>query len=153
MSLVGRIYLGMHSVVDIVGGLAFGMVILAFWLTVHPKIDEFVVSGQSGMCFLLVIHYFTYCMTSIQHQHFRIHILLASVTFCTGSTWAEKNIVAKSITSNFRDTLSIPDSLKSLEAPKAVSIKWPIRSPSLSLLLVISSADELCNRGYTFPSF
>ncbi|KAH7512321.1 hypothetical protein FEM48_Zijuj12G0081000 [Ziziphus jujuba var. spinosa] len=89
---LGRIYLGMHSVVDIVGGLAFGMVILAFWLTVHPKIDEFVVSGQSGMCFLLVIHYFTY---------------------------SEKNIVAKSITSNFRDTLSIPDSLKSLEAPKA----------------------------------
>ncbi|XP_015898899.1 lipid phosphate phosphatase delta [Ziziphus jujuba] len=48
---LGRIYLGMHSVVDIVGGLAFGMVILAFWLTVHPKIDEFVVSGQSVTTF------------------------------------------------------------------------------------------------------
>lgn len=85
MSLVGRIYLGMHSVVDIIGGLAFGMVVLAFWLTVHAKIDEFVVSGQNGM-YLLVFHYFTYRMTSIQYEHFRIHILLASLSFCTGRT-------------------------------------------------------------------
>ena len=49
MSLVGRMYLGMHSLVDVIGGLAFGLVILAFWLTVHAKIDKFVVLGQNGM--------------------------------------------------------------------------------------------------------
>ena len=38
--MVGRIYLGMHSLVDIIGGLAVGWVILAFWLTVHEYIDH-----------------------------------------------------------------------------------------------------------------
>lgn len=38
----------MHSLIDIIGGLAFGIAILAFWLTVHEYIDNFVVSGQNG---------------------------------------------------------------------------------------------------------
>ncbi|KAK6232338.1 hypothetical protein SCA6_002411 [Theobroma cacao] len=44
---VGRIYLGMHSLIDIIGGLAVGLVILAFWLTVHEYVDGFIVSGQN----------------------------------------------------------------------------------------------------------
>lgn len=48
--LVGRIYLGMHSLIDIIAGLAFGLAILAFWLTFHEYIDDFVVSGQNGTC-------------------------------------------------------------------------------------------------------
>lgn len=36
------------------------------------------------------------------------------------------------------------------EAPKAVSLKQSIRRPTLSLLLVISSAAELCNRAGPF---
>lgn len=43
----GRIYLGMHSLVDIIGGLAIGLVILAFWLTMHEYVDNFIVSGQN----------------------------------------------------------------------------------------------------------
>jgi membrane-associated phospholipid phosphatase len=39
----------MHSLVDIIGGLAVGLVILSFWLTVHQYVDIFVVSGQNGM--------------------------------------------------------------------------------------------------------
>ena len=46
--LLGRIYLGMHSLVDVIGGLAIGLVILAFWLTVHEHVDVFIVSGQNG---------------------------------------------------------------------------------------------------------
>ena len=38
----------MHSLVDIVGGLVFGLAILAFWLTVNEYIDSFIVSGQNG---------------------------------------------------------------------------------------------------------
>ena len=49
MLLLGRIYLGMHSLVDIISGLAFGLAILAFWLNVHEYIDNFIVSGQNGM--------------------------------------------------------------------------------------------------------
>ncbi|XP_052173193.1 lipid phosphate phosphatase delta [Diospyros lotus] len=47
----GRIYLGMHSLVDIVGGLVFGLAILAFWLTVNEYIDSFIVSGQNVTSF------------------------------------------------------------------------------------------------------
>ncbi|KAJ6743112.1 PHOSPHATIDIC ACID PHOSPHATASE TYPE 2/HALOPEROXIDASE-RELATED [Salix viminalis] len=44
---LGRIYLGMHSVIDIIAGLAVGFVILAFWLSVHNHVDSFIVSGQN----------------------------------------------------------------------------------------------------------
>ncbi|XP_050244563.1 disease resistance protein RUN1 isoform X4 [Quercus robur] len=37
----GRIYLGMHSLIDIIGGLGIGLVILAFWLTVHKHVRQF----------------------------------------------------------------------------------------------------------------
>lgn len=46
---IGRIYLGMHSVIDILAGLLFGLGILAFWLAVDEYIDSFVVSGQNGI--------------------------------------------------------------------------------------------------------
>ncbi|KAG5615793.1 hypothetical protein H5410_015617 [Solanum commersonii] len=45
---LGRIYLGMHSLIDIIAGLAFGLAILASWLSVHKYIDYFIVSGQNG---------------------------------------------------------------------------------------------------------
>lgn len=47
-SILGRVYLGMHSVVDIIGGLAFGLAILAFWIYVHEYIDSFIISGPNG---------------------------------------------------------------------------------------------------------
>ncbi|XP_043692200.1 lipid phosphate phosphatase delta-like [Telopea speciosissima] len=59
----GRIYLGMHSVVDVLGGLVLGLVILAFWLTVHEYLDSFIVSGQNvcsfwaALSFLLLFAY------------------------------------------------------------------------------------------------
>ncbi|XP_062004123.1 lipid phosphate phosphatase delta isoform X2 [Rosa rugosa] len=48
---LGRVYLGMHSPVDIIGGLAVGLLILSFWLTVHEYVDSFVVSGQNVTSF------------------------------------------------------------------------------------------------------
>lgn len=59
----GRIYLGMHSLIDVIGGLAIGLVILAFWLTVNEYVDSFVVSGQNvttfwgALSFLLLFAY------------------------------------------------------------------------------------------------
>lgn len=50
----------MHSLIDVISGLAMGLVILAFWLIVHEYVDNFVVSGQNGMytsCW--IIHYCT----------------------------------------------------------------------------------------------
>lgn len=56
--LVGRIYLGMHSVVDVIAGLAIGLVVLAVWLAVHEHVDNFIVSGQNGMnCILILLKF------------------------------------------------------------------------------------------------
>ncbi|KAK6941969.1 Phosphatidic acid phosphatase type 2/haloperoxidase [Dillenia turbinata] len=49
--IIGRIYLGMHSVIDVLGGLAMGLMILTFWLTVHTYIDDFIISGQNVTSF------------------------------------------------------------------------------------------------------
>lgn len=38
----------MHSPIDIIGGLALGLIILAFWLGVHNYVDDFIVAGQNG---------------------------------------------------------------------------------------------------------
>ncbi|KAJ7975955.1 lipid phosphate phosphatase delta [Quillaja saponaria] len=59
----GRIYLGMHSLVDVFGGLIIGLVILVFWLSVDEYLDNFVVSGQNvtsfwaALSFLLLFAY------------------------------------------------------------------------------------------------
>ena len=34
--------------INIIGALVIGLVILAFWLTVHEHVDNFIVSGQNG---------------------------------------------------------------------------------------------------------
>jgi len=46
--LIARIYLGMHSLTDVVAGIGFGLVILEFWIMVHGYIDDFIVNGQNG---------------------------------------------------------------------------------------------------------
>ncbi|KAH9674065.1 Lipid phosphate phosphatase delta [Citrus sinensis] len=53
----------MHSLVDIIAGLALGLAVLAFWLTVHEYVDNFIISGQnvlsfwSALSFLLLFAY------------------------------------------------------------------------------------------------
>ncbi|CAL5194392.1 unnamed protein product [Lathyrus oleraceus] len=60
---LGRIYLGMHSLIDVVAGLFIGLGILGLWLTVDEYIDSFVVSGQNvttfwaALSFLLLFAY------------------------------------------------------------------------------------------------
>ena len=58
--MLGRIYLGMHSLIDIIGGLGIGLVILAFWLTVHEHVDNFIVSGQNGKHTFFGIYIYIY---------------------------------------------------------------------------------------------
>ncbi|KAH9326741.1 hypothetical protein KI387_006919, partial [Taxus chinensis] len=48
---LGRIYLGMHTPIDVVGGAVLGTAILFFWLSVHESIDTFVISGKNVTSF------------------------------------------------------------------------------------------------------
>ncbi|GFY80732.1 phosphatidic acid phosphatase (PAP2) family protein [Actinidia rufa] len=73
---LGRIYLGMHSLVDIIGGLAFGMAVLAFWLRVHDYIDEFVVSGENVASFWAILSFlllFAYPTPEVPTPSFEYH--------------------------------------------------------------------------------
>ncbi|XP_071721023.1 lipid phosphate phosphatase delta-like [Rutidosis leptorrhynchoides] len=54
---LGRIYLGMHSVIDIFGGLVLGLTILALWLHVHNYIDSFVTLGQNVTSFWIAFSF------------------------------------------------------------------------------------------------
>ncbi|XP_060208175.1 lipid phosphate phosphatase delta [Lycium barbarum] len=73
---LGRIYLGMHSLIDIIGGLAFGLAILAFWLSVHKYVDDFIVSGQNVSSFWAVLSFlllFAYPIPELPTPSFEFH--------------------------------------------------------------------------------
>ncbi|KAL2535150.1 Lipid phosphate phosphatase delta [Abeliophyllum distichum] len=72
---VGRIYLGMHSLIDIIGGLALGLGILTFWLSVDKYIDDFVVSGQMVASFWATLSFlllFAYPTPGASNSKFRV---------------------------------------------------------------------------------
>jgi hypothetical protein len=62
LPFVGRIYLGMHSLIDVVAGLFIGLGILGLWLTVDEYIDGFVVSGKNG---IPLNEYFSTCCSLV----------------------------------------------------------------------------------------
>ncbi|PSS21111.1 Fatty acyl-CoA reductase [Actinidia chinensis var. chinensis] len=79
---LGRIYLGMHSLVDVYGGLAFGLAVLAFWLSIHDCIDEFVVSGENVASFWAILSFlllFAYPTPEVPTPSFEYHTALNSV--------------------------------------------------------------------------
>ncbi|XP_068643041.1 lipid phosphate phosphatase delta-like [Aristolochia californica] len=72
----GRIYLGMHSLVDIFSGLVMGLLILSFWLWVHDYIDNFIVSGQNVTSFwaaLSLLLLFAYPTPELPTPSFEYH--------------------------------------------------------------------------------
>ncbi|KAI9122244.1 hypothetical protein K1719_006933 [Acacia pycnantha] len=73
---LGRIYLGMHSLVDVLGGLLIGLGILAFWLAVYECIDSFVVSGQNVASFWAALSFlllFAYPTPELHTPSFEYH--------------------------------------------------------------------------------
>ncbi|KAK8937053.1 hypothetical protein KSP39_PZI012245 [Platanthera zijinensis] len=81
---IGRIYLGMHSFIDVVAGITMGILVLAFWLMVHGKIDNFITSGQNvtsfwaGLSFLLL---FAYPTPEVPTPSFEYHTSFIGVAF------------------------------------------------------------------------
>ncbi|KAK7284724.1 hypothetical protein RJT34_19476 [Clitoria ternatea] len=73
---LGRIYLGMHSVVDVLTGLLIGLGILAFWLRVDEYIDNFVISGQNVTSFWAALSFlllFAYPTPELPTPSFEFH--------------------------------------------------------------------------------
>lgn len=73
---LGRIYLGMHSFVDIIGGLALGLMILASWLTVHNYVDNFIISGKNVTSFWAILSFmllFAYPTPELPTPSFEYH--------------------------------------------------------------------------------
>jgi len=60
---IGRIYLGMHSLIDVLGAAVLGTMILVLWFTVHERLDSFITSGKNvtsfwaSFAFLLLFAY------------------------------------------------------------------------------------------------
>ncbi|KAG2683241.1 hypothetical protein I3760_10G024000 [Carya illinoinensis] len=81
---LGRIYLGMHSLVDIIAGLTIGLMILAFWLTVHEYVDSFIVSGPNVTSFwaaLGLLLLFAYPTPELPTPSFEYHAAFNGVAF------------------------------------------------------------------------
>ncbi|CAN1133823.1 Lipid phosphate phosphatase delta [Linum perenne] len=80
----GRIYLGMHSLIDVIGGLFFGILILTFWLNVHDHIDSFIVSGQNVTTFWATLSFlllFAYPTPEFPTPSFEFHTAFDGVAF------------------------------------------------------------------------
>ncbi|KAG9449623.1 hypothetical protein H6P81_009588 [Aristolochia fimbriata] len=78
----GRIYLGMHSLVDVLGGLALGLLILSFWLLVHDDIDDFIISGQNVTSFWAALSFlllFAYPTPELPTPSFEYHAAFSGV--------------------------------------------------------------------------
>lgn len=81
---VGRIYLGMHSVVDVIAGLAIGLVVLAVWLAVHEHVDNFIVSGQNVTSFWTTLSFlllFAYPTPEFPTPSFEYHTAFNGVAY------------------------------------------------------------------------
>ncbi|KAI4300653.1 hypothetical protein L6164_034004 [Bauhinia variegata] len=81
---LGRIYLGMHSLVDVLGGLLLGLGVLALWLTVDEYIDSFVVSGQNVTSFWAALSFlllFAYPTPELPTPSFEYHTAFNGVAF------------------------------------------------------------------------
>ncbi|PUZ36503.1 hypothetical protein GQ55_9G043300 [Panicum hallii var. hallii] len=81
---IARIYLGMHSLTDVIAGIGFGFVILAFWLAVHDHVDAFVVSEQNVASFwagLSLLMCFAYPKPEFPTPSFEYHTAFNGVAF------------------------------------------------------------------------
>uniref|UniRef100_A0A2P2L640 Lipid phosphate phosphatase delta n=1 Tax=Rhizophora mucronata TaxID=61149 RepID=A0A2P2L640_RHIMU len=74
----------MHSVIDVISGLAMGLIILYLWLTVNEYVDNFIVSGQNVTTFwalLSLLLLFAYPTPEHPTPSFEFHTAFNGVTF------------------------------------------------------------------------
>ncbi|CAI9268317.1 unnamed protein product [Lactuca saligna] len=109
----GRIYLGMHSVIDIIGGLVLGLIILAFWLCVHEYIDNFVTIGQNVTSFWIALSFlllFAYPTPEHPTPSFEYHTAFTGVALgiVTGVQQTYNQFHHENVSRLFTPELTIP---------------------------------------------
>ncbi|KAL9237777.1 hypothetical protein vseg_012284 [Gypsophila vaccaria] len=80
----GRIYLGMHSLIDVIVGFFLGLAILAFWLKVHDYVDSFVTTGQNVTTFWAALSFllcFAYPTPEFPTPSYDYHTAFNGVSF------------------------------------------------------------------------
>ncbi|PON46609.1 Phosphatidic acid phosphatase type 2/haloperoxidase [Parasponia andersonii] len=142
----GRIYLGMHSLVDIIGGLAMGLVVLAFWLTVHEYIDNFVVSGQNVTTFwaaLSILLLFAYPTPEFPTPSYEFHTAFNGVALgiVTGVQQTYNQFHHEAIPRIFTPQLSIPAFLGRMLVgiPTILLVKFCSKALSKWILPIVSN--------------
>ncbi|CAL9103377.1 unnamed protein product [Musa acuminata var. zebrina] len=81
---MGEMYLGMHSLIDVVAGIIFGLVILALWLMIHEYADDFITSGQNVTSFWASLSFllcFAYPTPEFSTPSFEYHTAFNGVAF------------------------------------------------------------------------
>lgn len=79
---IGRIYLGMHSLIDVVVAAVLGTIILVIWFAVQERLDSFITSGKNvtsfwaSLAFLLL---FAYPTPEIPTPSFEFHVAFNGV--------------------------------------------------------------------------
>ncbi len=48
LATTGRLYLGMHTPIDVAAGLALGALLLLGWCMVDDYVDAFITTGENG---------------------------------------------------------------------------------------------------------
>ncbi|KAK7244695.1 hypothetical protein RIF29_39520 [Crotalaria pallida] len=110
---LGRIYLGMHSLVDILAGLVLGLGILAFWLAVDEHIDSFVISGQNVTSFWAALSFlllFAYPTPELPTPSFEYHTAFNGVALgiVAGVQQTYHQFHHSAVPRLFSDDLTIP---------------------------------------------
>ncbi|XP_042422038.1 lipid phosphate phosphatase delta-like [Zingiber officinale] len=77
-------YLGMHSLIDVVAGIIFGVLLLALWLTVHEHVDGFITTGHNVTYFWASLSFllcFAYPTPELPTPSFQYHTAFNGVAF------------------------------------------------------------------------
>ncbi|MBA0767757.1 hypothetical protein Gotri_016614, partial [Gossypium trilobum] len=143
----GRIYLGMHSLIDIIGGLVFGFMILAIWLSVHEYVDAFIVSGQNVTSFWAALSFlllFAYPTPEFPTPSFEYHTAFDGVVFgiVTGIQQTYHQFHHEAVPRIFTSQLTIPTFLGRMLVgiPTILIVKFCSKALAKWILPVVSNA-------------
>lgn len=141
---LGRIYLGMHSVLDVLAGIGLGLVVLSFWLTVHEFIDDFIISGKNVTSFCVVLSFlmcFAYPTPEFPTPSFEYHAAFSGVSFgiISGIQLTYQHFHCEGVPQLFTPQLTVPVFLGRVVVgiPAILAVKFCSKAISKWLLPVV----------------